>query len=295
LGAGEPALVENLGTITKTGPTSVLFVNSSSNIMLDSSGTINVDQGGLSLPSQIVQLQAKSLIGGTWNVGNSGALTIPNAQIRTLSANVSLSGPNSLFPAINYLSVINGSFSLVNGRSFRATPNGGELINLGVLTLAADSSLSVVGNFSQSTIGKLSVGWGTVNGAASLGSIKIIGFGIISLAGVLDVTIPSELPPPCGSEANVVAAPYLVGEFDLTTLPEAVSGRMVDVAYAPSSVRLTADSTADFNADGFLDFTDFDAFVAAFEANTVGADFNGDGFLDFTDFDGFVAVFETGC
>jgi len=52
---------------------------------------------------------------------------------------------------------------------------------------------------------------------------------------------------------------------------------------------------ADFNGDGFLDFTDFDAFVAAFEAGDASADFNGDGFLDFTDFDAFVAAFEGGC
>ena len=52
---------------------------------------------------------------------------------------------------------------------------------------------------------------------------------------------------------------------------------------------------ADYNADGFLDFTDFDAFVAAFEAGDAGADFNADGFLDFTDFDAFVAAFEAGC
>jgi hypothetical protein len=52
---------------------------------------------------------------------------------------------------------------------------------------------------------------------------------------------------------------------------------------------------ADFNGDGFMDFTDFDAFVAAFEAGEASADFNGDGFMDFTDFDAFVAAFEAGC
>ncbi|MDX2119204.1 MAG: GC-type dockerin domain-anchored protein [Planctomycetota bacterium] len=52
---------------------------------------------------------------------------------------------------------------------------------------------------------------------------------------------------------------------------------------------------ADFNNDGFLDFTDFDDFVGAFEAGLSSSDFNGDGFLDFTDFDAFVAAFETGC
>jgi len=52
---------------------------------------------------------------------------------------------------------------------------------------------------------------------------------------------------------------------------------------------------ADFNGDGFLDFTDFDDFVAAFESGDAASDFNGDGFLDFTDFDEFVAAFEAGC
>jgi len=52
---------------------------------------------------------------------------------------------------------------------------------------------------------------------------------------------------------------------------------------------------ADFNGDGFLDFTDFDDFVLAFEAGAASADFNNDGFLDFTDFDDFVASFEAGC
>ncbi|MDX2118408.1 MAG: hypothetical protein SFY96_09525 [Planctomycetota bacterium] len=52
---------------------------------------------------------------------------------------------------------------------------------------------------------------------------------------------------------------------------------------------------SDFNGDGFLDFTDFDDFVAAFESGDCTSDFNGDGFLDFTDFDDFVAAFETGC
>lgn len=55
---------------------------------------------------------------------------------------------------------------------------------------------------------------------------------------------------------------------------------------------------ADVNGDGFLDFFDFDEYVACFEG--VGgpgcdADFNGDGFVDFFDYDDFVAAFEAGC
>ncbi len=56
---------------------------------------------------------------------------------------------------------------------------------------------------------------------------------------------------------------------------------------------------ADFNGDGFLDFFDFDDFVACFEGVAcppgADADFNGDGFTDFFDYDEFVAAFEVGC
>jgi hypothetical protein len=52
---------------------------------------------------------------------------------------------------------------------------------------------------------------------------------------------------------------------------------------------------ADFNADGFVDFFDFDEFVLAYEAGRADADFNGDGFIDFFDVDDFVLAFENGC
>ncbi len=54
----------------------------------------------------------------------------------------------------------------------------------------------------------------------------------------------------------------------------------------------------DFNGDGFLDFFDYDDYVACFEglgAPGCNADFNGDGFVDFFDYDDFVLAFETGC
>jgi hypothetical protein len=52
---------------------------------------------------------------------------------------------------------------------------------------------------------------------------------------------------------------------------------------------------SDINNDGFIDFIDFDVFVAAFESDQSVADINRDGFLDFTDFDFFVTQFELGC
>jgi len=65
--------------------------------------------------------------------------------------------------------------------------------------------------------------------------------------------------------------------------------------FLADNMLVTRGCRADFNADGFLDFTDFDTFVNAFESGESAADFNADGFLDFTDFDAFVMAFETGC
>lgn len=52
---------------------------------------------------------------------------------------------------------------------------------------------------------------------------------------------------------------------------------------------------ADFNADGFLDFFDYNGYVDAFEHGDSAADVNADGFVDFFDYTDFVTTFETGC
>jgi hypothetical protein len=67
------------------------------------------------------------------------------------------------------------------------------------------------------------------------------------------------------------------------------------IYFAVSRPFRLAACSADANADGFLDFFDYDEFVSAFEAGLPLADFNRDGFLDFFDYDAFVAAFEAGC
>jgi subtilisin family serine protease len=57
------------------------------------------------------------------------------------------------------------------------------------------------------------------------------------------------------------------------------------------SVRLG--SRLDFNRDGFIDFFDYDGFVAAFEAGVPRSDINNDGFIDFFDYDWFIRLFES--
>jgi hypothetical protein len=52
---------------------------------------------------------------------------------------------------------------------------------------------------------------------------------------------------------------------------------------------------ADYNGDGFVDFFDYDAFVADFESGSSLADINGDFMIDQFDYMQYVEAFERGC
>ncbi len=91
-----------------------------------------------------------------------------------------------------------------------------------------------------------------------------------------------------------LSADYVFGNTDWLLFFQDANGHL-DTELVLGHIELVPLCSADFNADGFLDFTDFDEFVSAFEAGAAGGDFNGDGFIDFTDFDAFVTAFESGC
>jgi hypothetical protein len=71
--------------------------------------------------------------------------------------------------------------------------------------------------------------------------------------------------------------------------------RVLTGDYAPCAL-----CPADFNADGTVDFFDYDDFVTCFEGGACppgggGGDFNRDGSIDFFDYDDFVIAFNTPC
>jgi hypothetical protein len=67
---------------------------------------------------------------------------------------------------------------------------------------------------------------------------------------------------------------------------------VIDMARA---VRVSYCTAFDISADGFLDASDYDAFVAAFVTDNPRADVNADGFVDVIDFDAFIGAFLQGC
>jgi hypothetical protein len=114
-----------------------------------------------------------------------------------------------------------------------------------------------------------------------------------SLSGVPEqFTLCPEDVLTAASTAGLLAVADLdaTGYMDVVTIDASASKPRIAAA-----INKSTPCRADFNADGFLDFSDFDDFVYSFEAGNFNSDFNGDGFLDFSDFDDFVAAFEAGC
>gem|GEM_PF-4363673 len=82
---------------------------------------------------------------------------------------------------------------------------------------------------------------------------------------------------------------------DTSVLMKATSGGGVvlqRIKYSPYGTPEHLFGIQAFNKDGFVEFTDFDDFVAAFENGEPSSDVNQDGFLDFSDFDAFQGAFE---
>jgi hypothetical protein len=112
------------------------------------------------------------------------------------------------------------------------------------------------------------------------------------------VTFEPELPP--GVAYRDVLSN--IGQMDLTTfVPGFFYGfNFWEVGWDNLRIEVITDGCpADFNADGFVDFFDYDAFVSCFEGTGCpdgqDADFNNDDFVDFFDYNAFVDAFETGC
>jgi hypothetical protein len=87
------------------------------------------------------------------------------------------------------------------------------------------------------------------------------------------------------------------GEFAQVIPPPGLGeGLRIRAETVGSTVVVRVVVAADFNGDGFVDFFDFNDFIACFEGlscpSGTSADFNGDGFVDFFDFDEFIEAFE---
>lgn len=193
--------------------------------------------------------------------------------------------------------------------------------NAAVLTMGGGAMISGTGQILAHTLcsGTLSPGaglWGlgelvvydrVTMSAEAVAEFDIAGQGaaqhdrvtgsVLETAGTLRVRLAGGYEPDGGEEFDIVAVATRLGAFDAADLPRFAEGaaRFV-VSYPAGGVRLRARACApDFDADGFVNGSDFDAFVQAYEAGEAGSDFDGDSFITGVDFDAFVQSFESGC
>jgi hypothetical protein len=129
----------NSGAYRKTGGGTTRITGQG----FDNSGVVDVQAGRLALQGGVAQVQAGTLAGGTWVVGNQGAIDIAgNPAITTNAASVWLQGPDASFAAIDTLADNRGSFRLTGGHQFTTL---GGLTNSGDLFVGAGSTLQVQG------------------------------------------------------------------------------------------------------------------------------------------------------
>ena len=204
-------------------------------------------------------------------IGTNGLTTIK-------ASNLAAAGSNEVLA--DMLVDAAGTYYAVIGES--GTPNESQLYRL---TVQALSTTSVTATDATLT-GQVNLSWTTVPGATNYTIFRNTTnteVGATNLGSTASTTF--------SDTTTVGATPYLY--FVRATQGDPGSPTRLVGSDAGSAVAPAC--PPDYNNDGFLDFTDFDAFVAGFEAGDGAADFNSDGFIDFTDFDAYVAAFEAGC
>jgi T5SS/PEP-CTERM-associated repeat protein len=174
------------------------------------------------------------------------------------------------------------------GLTINGTLAPGELVGE---PLGETGLLSLNGSLTLSPGSRLRIQIGGTSTSVDADRVSVQG--AAALSGDLFVTMIRGHAIPPGDSAVILDAAAVIGTFDTLDLPPA---HVLDVG--PTSVAVRH-CVSDFNADGFIDFFDYDDYVACYEGAGCPpgstADTNRDGFTDFFDYDDFVVAFENGC
>jgi hypothetical protein len=115
--------------------------------------------------------------------------------------------------------------------------------------------------------------------------------------GTISYVLNADSPQPITINRILPAGEYRVVAFASASIALFPGANLADGCAYTAELAFTC--PVDFNADGFLDFFDYDEYVTCFETGAcppqATADFNDDGFVDFFDYDDFVASYEAGC
>lgn len=134
----------NEGRFVKDGGTGTTFINGV--LFKNATGEVEVVTGTLAMDSvDDFEPDNSELTAGTWIVRENATLAFSNiSAIRRLSADVTLSGANSVFSPIGALESINqgGAFRIVDGQSFTTTAG---FTNDGTLEVGEGSTFRIRG------------------------------------------------------------------------------------------------------------------------------------------------------
>jgi len=141
-GAGTRSEFINEGRFVKNGGTGTTFIDGVK--FKNATGIVEVVTGTLSMNNVAdYDSVSRSLNAGKWVIGNNATLSFDGITgIQRLSGDVTLSGSNSTFTAINGLQQVNagGKFRIEEGRNFTTA---GAFTNNGVVDIGAGSTFTL--------------------------------------------------------------------------------------------------------------------------------------------------------
>jgi RHS repeat-associated protein len=207
-------------------------------VTFTSSGTVEASSGALWLRSNLPQLSAQTLSGGSWIVEAGAGLDLNGASITTNKASVTLSGSGSTFAAIDGLISNAGSFNILGGRSFTTL---GDMSNTGNLIVGPGSTLTVAGKYTQTASGTLTTQLGGSPGSGQFGQLHVSGQA--SLDGTFGVSLTNGFAPRAGDQFTVMTFASRSGNF--ATLTGLTAGRLQLLEVVPGASSVIVQSLVD--------------------------------------------------
>lgn len=184
-----------------------------------------------------------------WNFFSTNAVAPSDAATASIILNTY--APNSSYSGAEFYD----DAELVSGTVEPAQLSLGSLTNQGTLVVGAGDPVSVSGNFSQSSTGKLEIELGGAPASNLYGSLAITG--TASFAGTLQVALAGSYVPATSDSFIPITYASQTGSFGTTTLPSGSGYQMAAAttftniaisAAPPSATTTTVNTTTNLHA-----------------------------------------------
>jgi hypothetical protein len=234
--------VVNQNLLQATGEGGLILVGGA----YTNNGTVEVRPGSrliFGADAEVTNTTGAELNGGVWNIfadeTGDAMLLIATAALVGNDADVTFSGANASFPSFNSVYRNGGRLTLLNGAEFQTSS---WFNNTGILTLSLDSSMSVRGNFNQSSGGTLRI-IGMNEDRVDSGPLSV--HGEMHLSGVLSLAFESAALPEVGTELHLIEADSFTGAFTEVVGPGEFEAEVVD-----GDLVVTVMSLCPYDSDG---------------------------------------------